>query len=182
MAKKQTEKTPNDLNQIRSLLFGDQALQYDERFEALENSVNALRRENRSLRQALEVEAMARTSADSDQFDTLTSRREAALTDLTDVLIQHLQNEREKRATQLQAMIETVTAYQKHLDVQAQALIDQLTAERQERSRQFDALRDTLSSGNTRDDEVTDTLLSLLDGFRQSHIAPPDIINENGQS
>jgi valyl-tRNA synthetase len=182
MATNKKEQQPEDLVQIRNLLFGEQADQYDERFQAVENSINSLRRENRNLRNALEVEATARTANDNEHNQRLVNERDAALTALTDVLATYLQEERANRATQSAALLATLDAYRQQMDSQTDAAIAQLQAEKKERAAQFSALQKTLQNDQKSQDDVTSNLLSTLDGFRQGHITELDIVSENGAS
>ncbi|MCO5188901.1 MAG: hypothetical protein M9941_00060 [Anaerolineae bacterium] len=93
MSKNKTPEPPEDLQQIRNLLFGEQATQYDDRFLAVENAINALRRENRALRNALEVEATARTEHDHTQNERLVAERDAAPAVLSLESVQQFQRE-----------------------------------------------------------------------------------------
>ncbi|MCO5184523.1 MAG: hypothetical protein M9928_18690 [Anaerolineae bacterium] len=181
MSKNKTPEPPEDLQQIRNLLFGEQATQYDDRFLAVENAINALRRENRALRNALEVEATARTEHDHTQNERLIAERDAALTDLTDVLQAYLKEEQAQRAARLEALTKTLDAFLQHLDDQTAAAIGRMQAEQTERAAQFKALKATLLAAHTGDDEVADSLKSMLDGFRSGHITSLDIVSENGQ-
>lgn len=181
MPKNNTPEPPEDLQQIRNLLFGDQATQYDDRFLAVESAINALRRENRTLRNALEVEATARTEHDRAQNERLVAERDAALTDLTDVLHAYLKEEQAQRAVQLETLTQTLDAFLQHLDDQTTAAIGRMQAEQKERAAQFKALKATLAAAHAGDDEVTGSLQSMLDGFRSGHITSLDIVGENGQ-
>lgn len=53
-------KTPEDIDSIRKILFGDQVAQFEDRFASIEKSIAQLRSENRNLRQALEAEMTMR--------------------------------------------------------------------------------------------------------------------------
>ena len=58
------EKTMvDDVQQLREILFGDQVEQLVTRMEALEKALKGVRKENRALRQALEIEASASQKA-----------------------------------------------------------------------------------------------------------------------
>jgi hypothetical protein len=58
------EKLTGEVDNIRNILFGDQAKQIDGRFEEHAKSMASLRNEINSLRQALEIEASTRGEAD----------------------------------------------------------------------------------------------------------------------
>ena len=58
------EKLTGEVDNIRNILFGDQAKQYEERFEEHARSLASLRNEISSLRQALDIEASTRGEAD----------------------------------------------------------------------------------------------------------------------
>ena len=54
----------NEVDNIRNILFGQQAVQYEERFEIIDKAINSLRNETKSLRQALETEFTEREVSD----------------------------------------------------------------------------------------------------------------------
>jgi septation ring formation regulator EzrA len=68
-------KSPNDVDSIRKILFGDQATQIEDRFNSIETSINQIRSEIRNLRQALEAESTMRQQA----LEAESTMREQAL-------------------------------------------------------------------------------------------------------
>ncbi len=60
MTEMEDKPKTSDVDDIRKILFGDQIVQIEERFSALEKSITQLRAENRNLRQALEAEVTMR--------------------------------------------------------------------------------------------------------------------------
>jgi predicted RNase H-like nuclease (RuvC/YqgF family) len=126
-------KGANDIDSIRSILFGDQVSQIDVRFETLEKAIDSLRSENRSLRQALETELTMRENGDGElerKIDILQNEnrnlRQALETELTmrenadrelehkiDTLHNKSQTEQKKL---LQSLRQALEEYQKKLD------------------------------------------------------------------
>ena len=168
----------SDLNQLRGLLFGEQAQQTDDRFEMLENSINALRRENRQLRQALEVEAMTRIEADESQGNSFTDSVDSSLNELSTILLTHVQSERTKRAQQHVAMVDALSALETSQNEVTGKLIAHLQHEQAARSQQFAALKAQLSAENGSQNEVSDALTNLLSAYAGKHGIADVIVDE----
>lgn len=163
-----------DLQQIRSILFGEQASQIEDRFTTLEQNINALRRETRQLRQALEVEATARTEADHNLDETHTARREAALTDLLAVWQTALMGERADRDAQEQKLAVALETYRQAQDAITAQLVAHLQREQQQRAEQFAALQAALAANAAGQNEAAAALSAALDDWRTRHINSPD--------
>ena len=164
-----TENEKGELNQLRSLLFGDQAQQTEDRLESLETAINSLRRENRQLRHALEVEAMSRLDADREQGETLTGTYDVALSNLSDILQGNAAAERKNRQAQLNAMVGVLEKFQSNQDDATAKLIAQLEAEKAARAAQFAKLKEQLAASNVAADSQADSLTGLLKGFVKEH-------------
>lgn len=173
MSDKITPKsTSSDLSQLRNLLFGEQAQQTDDRFEMLENSINALRRENRQLRQALEVEAMTRIEADESLGNSFSNTLNTDLNQFSAILSKQASEEKVARTGQHTDLISALQAMQKDQAQGMSTLVDHLQSERQAQEQQFAALMSHLSAENTGKDALTLQLTTALDGFSQSLSAP----------
>jgi hypothetical protein len=181
-----------DLQQIRNILFGDQALQFEERLENIEltlsvlrqereqavavlrqerdQAVNALRRENRQLRHALEVEAMARTSHDNELQADTTARREAALADLTELLVMHLDRDKSARAEQSQMLHDTLEAYRQSLADMTAQLVTYMQGRQAQTDKQFAAVQAALNGQHQSADGVNRQLADILLAFRDQHV------------
>lgn len=160
-----------DLQQIRNILFGEQASQIEDRFTTLEQNINALRRETRQLRQALEVEATARTEADHALDDSQTAQRQAALNDLLSLWQTALAGERADREAHGQKLATALEAYRQAQDAVTAQLIAHLQREQQQRAEQFMALLATLTANATGQSEATMSLSAALDEWRGRHIS-----------
>jgi conjugal transfer/entry exclusion protein len=55
-----TDQKSNEVDNIRTILFGEQIRQVTNQFDLVEKSINSLRIENQNLRQALEMEVSQR--------------------------------------------------------------------------------------------------------------------------
>lgn len=162
-----------DLQQIRNILFGEQASQIEDRFAALEQNINALRRETRQLRQALEVEATARTEADHALNQDHTLKRDAALSDLIALWLESLASEQADQREQGDRLAAALEAYRQAQDGVTAQLIAHLRGEQQQRAEQFAALRQALVDNLAGQDQVMATLTATLNDFRARHITPP---------
>lgn len=67
------KQSANEVEKIRSILFGDQAAQFEERINAIDRALDALRNDNRKLRQALETELTQREQSDQNLEQMLNS-------------------------------------------------------------------------------------------------------------
>lgn len=176
MTKENQSDTPDasasensDMNRLRDLLFGEQALQTDDRFAALDMAVNALRRENRSLRQALEIEAMARLEADRDEASAASSDLDQSMVNIAQILVDHLTNEKAARSTQAEQMAATLEAFQKSQDEVTSRLIDHLKQEQKARSAQFAQLRKAIAADAASHNDLTDALSNALNKLSKAH-------------
>lgn len=160
-----------DLEQLRDILFGDQALQTEERFDGLDRAISSLRRETRQLRHALTVEAEARVAADNSQNTGLNNYIDTSFSDLSTILIDYLANEKQKRAAQFNLLSETLNAYQKSQDDVTTQLIAHLQNEQKQRNAQFAQLQSALTADQSSQDEVVDSLSGLLTQYRSSYIS-----------
>ncbi len=159
----------SDLNQLRSLLFGEQAQQTDERFETLDNAVNSLRRENRQLRHALEVEAMTRIEADESMGSSFSTEVDTSLSELSEIMLAFLSDTREKRGKQHAAMLETLTSMEQGQDAVTSQLIEHLQAERKARAKQFELLKGQLSAETDAQNAVGDAIAARLTAYAAKH-------------
>jgi uncharacterized phage infection (PIP) family protein YhgE len=108
-------KSLDDVDSIRKILFGDQATQIEDRFNSIETSINQLRSENRNLRQALEAESTIRKQA----LEAESTMRQQANGDLNN-LIQALEDKLKARdATQtsmVNALQQVLDQYKKKVE------------------------------------------------------------------
>lgn len=169
-----------DLQQIRNILFGEQASQIEERFDGLDRAINALRRETRALRQALEAEATARTEADRAQLQRLIKERDEAYRELTTTWLEHLRRDQGQRAAQWQRLAATLEAHRQSQDETTAQLIALWQAEQQRRREQFAALQAVLEGVHQQQDQVTAALQAALTTFRSRHITAAPA-GENGE-
>lgn len=173
----------SDLSQLRSLLFGEQAQQTDDRFEMLESSINALRRENRQLRQALEVEAMARIEADESQGSDINQFVDTSFTELSSILLAHVRSEQQKRVEQHQAMLDALAAMEQSQNDVTAKLIAHLQFEQDARAQQFAAMRERLSAESGVQSSVSAALADQLAAYAAKHEASSESVVElNGQA
>ena len=157
-----------DLQRLRDILFGEQALQTEDRFETLEKSINALRRETRQLRNAIEMEAISRIKIDGEQKALLQKERQHALTDLSTILLNHLENEKAKRAYQYQELQKTLEANRQSQNQITEQMIAFVREEQRQREDQFARLQKTLFAGQQNEDEVGDGLSKFLQNYRDT--------------
>jgi vacuolar-type H+-ATPase subunit I/STV1 len=186
LAPKPEEK---DLQQLRDILFGEQALQTEDRFAALESAINTLRRETRQLRQALEIEAIARLEADNTQGESFAQELDTSLSDLVTILVNHLENDKQKRTAQYTTLAQTLDAYRQSQDDVSEELVAHLRSEQRKRQEQFSQLLAALSTGQANQDEVSMAVSALLRQYRakrQNEDAPeaadPAVINGKSSS
>ena len=158
----------SDMNRLRDLLFGEQALQTDDRFAALEMAVNSLRRENRSLRQALEIEAMSRLEASREESAAAANNLDQSVIDMAQVLLSHLANEKTARTNQASKLADSLAAMQKSQDETTAQLISHLQQEQKTRAAQFTALRDSLAADAESHNELTDSVANMLKSMAEA--------------
>lgn len=158
-----------DLQRLRDILFGEQALQTEDRFENLEKGINALRRETRQLRNAIEMEAIARIKIDGEHKALLQKERQMALTDLSTIFLNYLENEKAKRSYQYQELQKTLEAGRQAQAQMTEQMIAMLHEEQRQRDEQLTRLQKNLLSGQQSEDEVVDGLSNMLHNYRELH-------------
>ena len=178
--------TPNsessDLSQLRNLLFGEQAQQTDDRFEMLENSINALRRENRQLRQALEVEAMTRIEADESLGNAFSNALDTDINKLATIFLQQARAEQQAQNQQHQAMLSALDTLQDGQDQALAQLIEHLQGERKARKQQMAALKAQLSAENTTQNSLSEKLATMLAPYAPKYAGELNGAQESAES
>ena len=78
-------------------------------------------------------------------------------------------------------MTKTLDAFLQHLDDQTAAAIRPNASRTNRAGGAIQSLKATLLAAHTGDDEVADSLKSMLDGFRSGHITSLDIVSETAR-
>ncbi len=170
----------SDLSQLRNLLFGEQAQQTDDRFEALENSIKSIQRENRQLRQALELEANMRVAADEAQSSQIAHAIDGSLHELSSILVEHLNSDRKQKADlhkSVDALIETLEKSQNEMSMR---LLEHLQNEQEVRAKQFELLRNRLATESAQQEAAAKSLNETLSQYVGKHTAVS--LNGSGNS
>lgn len=148
-----------DLQQIRDILFGEQALQFEARIEKLEQSIIALRREREDAVNTLRRE----------RTDAISNLRQEHDSDVNDL---RRENRNLRHALEVEAMARTAHDERLLADMTArrnalvenltQLLQDHLLREKEARAQQSQLLHDTVEAYRQAQDELTTQLIAHL--------------------